>query len=148
MSFRKRSHDGTAKCDLHRGNSEDIAEGVVFRLPREQQVVLDRFEGVGAGYEVLTLTVMLQSPRQQPLEVIAYQAVPPWITTELLPFCWYRDYVLEGGRAFGLSDAWMARVSDQACMDDPDPERSALNASILTMSDDQAQQMSIDGGSS
>lgn len=149
MSFRKRSHDGTAKCDLHAGEPDDLAEGVVFRLPVDRKPVLDRFEGVGAGYEVVTLTASLRDIQDaQALEVIAYQAVPPWITDGLLPYCWYRDFVLEGGRAFGLSSDWISRVESHEYISDADPARRALNASILAMSDEQAQQMSEEGNSS
>ncbi len=149
MSFRKRSHDGTAKCDIHPADADDVAEGVVFRLPAAQKPVLDKFEGAGVGYEVITLSATLREANDSDaIDVIAYQAMPPWITDDLLPYCWYRDFVLEGGRAFGLSDEWLSKVADQRCVEDPDSARRALNASILAMSDEQAQKMSEEGSSS
>jgi len=144
MAFRKRGNDDSGKCDLFKSTVNDVAEGVVFALPEEKRAVLDRFEGVGNGYEVVEIDADIDGTIQR---VVAYQAQPPFIDDDLKPYRWYRDFVLEGGRRFGLSPAWIEQVESTAFMEDSNEDRAARNRRILGLSDDEAQRMS-DAGSS
>ena len=51
LAFHKRSHDGSAKCNLfHTASESDRVYGAIYRLDPGQKKDLDRHEGSGKGY--------------------------------------------------------------------------------------------------
>jgi gamma-glutamylcyclotransferase len=58
LAFDKISNDGSGKCDCEStGVAGDRVYGVIFGVAFRDRVVLDRFEGAGAGYEPETVHV-------------------------------------------------------------------------------------------
>lgn len=93
--------------------------GVVFDLPESEKPALDRFEGVGQGYEVRTVTVTLVGG--QDIKVFTYWATK--IDPRLKPYHWYKHHVLHGARTAGLSDRYIARIEAVESIEDPNADR-------------------------
>jgi len=137
LSFSKSGRDGSSKCNLdHTKSSDDVAEGVVYRMPVAAKPLLDRFEGVGKGYRVATVDVALSAVES--VSCFVYLAVPPLADKALLPYCWYHDFVLKGGEAHGFSDSWLEWVRAHSFQTDANIDRSRRNQRILNADFDQA----------
>ena len=93
LQFHKRSDDGSAKCDiLLTDNAEDRVIGVVFNIALAEKRVLDRYEGLGFGYE--EKMVRLRTTDGTTLEATTYYATR--IDPGLKPYAWYREHVARG----------------------------------------------------
>jgi len=154
LRFSKNGRDGSSKCDLvNTGETGDVAEGVVYRLPQKAKPLLDRFEGVGKGYRVANVDVSPSTTSTHKSDLknnklvscFVYLAVPPFAEDSLLPYGWYHDFVLEGGRAHEFSSAWLAWVRDHPHQSDADVERCRRNLEILNANVEQALAMFASG---
>ncbi|MEZ5739231.1 MAG: gamma-glutamylcyclotransferase family protein [Burkholderiaceae bacterium] len=99
LAFGKRGQDGSGKCWLRRDDTA-TAQVAVFEVARVDRQALDRFEGLGDGYERELVDLQLADGRWQGRRVSAYvyMATPSAIDEALRPFDWYRDLVLAGAR--------------------------------------------------
>ena len=60
LRFHKKSIDGSAKCDIkHTQIHDDRVHGVVYEIPVREKTVLDRYEGLGNGYEDKQVSIVL-----------------------------------------------------------------------------------------
>ena len=128
LRYHKVSKDGSGKCDIFEtGKEQDIVHGVVFTIDDAQKVDLDRYEGLGYGYEEKTVT-LVRRDNGQPLLAITYYATI--INPALKPFDWYREHVLIGAREFGLSEDYVRTFLDVECEVDDDVPRREKELSI------------------
>lgn len=126
LRFHKRGSDGSAKCNvMHSGNESDCAYGAVYGMEAKDKLVLDRVEGLGRGYEEL----WLEAPGHGP--VFLYVASPTFVSDGLVPFSWYKAYVLAGARYHALPRAYIDEIDRVPTMEDPDQERQKRNWKIL-----------------
>ena len=117
LTFSKYSFiDGSGKATLQPG-SED-AHGVLYRLTTADLAVLDRIEGVGKGYD--RLTVEIESDRQT-LAAETYLATAP--VDGQAPFDWYLALILAGMLEHGLPATALQHLLRTNPVADPDPER-------------------------
>lgn len=56
LRFRKRSSDGSSKCDVVPAPGR-MVHGVVFQIPSDEKPALDVAEGLGKGYREMRCTV-------------------------------------------------------------------------------------------
>ena len=127
LRFHKKSLDGSAKCDAFRtGDPEDRIQGVVFELDTDEIAMLDRFEGVGDGYQRETVVVV--DAGKMTLEAFTYTATR--IADSLQPFSWYKHHVLVGARSAGLDSDYIASIESIPDQADPDRARAAREMSI------------------
>jgi len=56
LRFRKRSSDGSSKCDVVPAAGR-MVHGVVFQIPLDEKPALDVAEGLGKGYREMRCTV-------------------------------------------------------------------------------------------
>ena len=127
LRFHKRSRDGSAKCDAYPvdGRTARI-HGVLFDLPRRDKQTLDRFEGLGAGYEEKIISVVDSDGRCH--SAITYTATD--VSQGLLPYCWYRHHVLTGARQFKLPQDYIDTISEMPYLNDPDSARRSREMAI------------------
>ena len=130
LRFHKRSDvDGSAKADACRtGRSGDHVHGVVYQLAAEEFPVLDRIEGIGAGYRLTVLEVDCAGERR---EVFLYTAVESHVSPELRPFAWYRELVWRGARFHAMPEDYVHRIRRGPVMADPDPDRDLHHRCLL-----------------
>jgi gamma-glutamylcyclotransferase (GGCT)/AIG2-like uncharacterized protein YtfP len=130
LRFHKRGRDGSGKADAYcTGNGLDAVHGVVYTVTPRDKLVLDRLEGVGAGYRSCELEISIGAGNIE--RVAIYQADSRWIDARLKPFTWYRDYVLVGARQHGLNAAYVAAIAAIEADEDPDVERAASARAVL-----------------
>lgn len=128
VRYRKLSVDGSAKCDLVPVEESSTAYGVLYDIEPEQRAILDRFEGVGAGYHHALIAV--QDHGRQ-LEVLSYLADDSHLVEGILPYDWYRDQVVAGAREHGLPGAYVDGQLHVPALPDPDPERIGREREVL-----------------
>jgi gamma-glutamylcyclotransferase len=119
LTFGKRGRDGSAKCTIESAD-DDRVYGVLFRLPAELLALLDAIEG--SDYERITVhPVGLDSGSTY--RAHCYCARPKAIVEGLLPFDWYRSFVVEGARLHGLPDTYVSKLANMPVRTDPNSFR-------------------------
>ncbi|MCC5880800.1 MAG: gamma-glutamylcyclotransferase [Idiomarina sp.] len=125
MSFRKRSHDGSAKCTILE-NPKASTLGVVYQLPDDQRYTLDRIEGQGFGYDVTDVRIHTQHGKL--LNAFTYLGTDP--EDDIKPYQWYVEHVVRGAREHGIACQYIDKILACAAIDDPDPGRQEFELSI------------------
>lgn len=127
LRFRKKSIDGSAKCDIeHTQDREDRVHGVVYKIPVCEKTILDSYEGLGNGYEDKQVSIVLPGGEM----IIASTYFATHIDTSLKPFHWYKEHVLWGAREHALPDAYVAAIEDVHSIPDPDRGKHVAELSI------------------
>jgi hypothetical protein len=111
LAFDKRGRDGSAKANL----TEDAGSrvwGVLYTLERTQLPILDAFE---PDYERVRVAVERQGVRL-PAETYVSKLRAPALEAH----AWYKQLVVEGARAQGLPDAYVAQLQRLPAREDPD----------------------------
>lgn len=127
LRFHKRGGDGSGKCDAFRtGDPADHVWGALFGLTVRQLDLLDGIEG--PGYRRVTVEVRVG---ERALEAEVYVANPDARAPGLVPFDWYRGFVVAGARELGLPGTYVDAIETMPAVADPDPERADRNRVIL-----------------
>ena len=122
--FHKRSTDRSGKADaFETANPEDIVWGVVFEIDSSEKPSLDRAEGLGRGYRERTVRVVDENNIGHYASL--YIASQDVIDADLVPYSWYKRFVVEGARQHGLPAGYIARIDAMPATEDPDRERDA-----------------------
>lgn len=133
LRFHKRGQDGSGKCNiLYTGRGPDQVIGVVYAMEAIEKPRLDRAEGLGKGYEEVTLNILIEDNEQM---VFCYQAQPNYIDDTLKPFSWYKELVLGGSRAHRLPEAYVRQLELLEALPDADRARTAMHLRILSAYD-------------
>ena len=129
LQFHKKGADGSAKCDIeHTHSPHDIVHGVVFQVHERDMQLLDRYEGLGNGYEKKPVTIHL--PDGSTRTATTYYATH--IDASLQPYHWYREHVLRGAREHGLPHEHIAVIEAVASIADPDERKHIEELSIYS----------------
>ena len=129
LRFHKRGTDGSGKCDAFRvDNSDARVIGALFSIPTDGKAELDRVEGLGAGYEDKSVSIVTTDGNRQ--LAVTYYATD--IQSDLLPYCWYREHVLTGAREFDLPPDYVAAISTTPFTADPDTGRRIRELALYT----------------
>ena len=123
LAFHKHGADDSAKCNIIRGSGE--VHGVVYEIATTEKPVLDQLE---SGYESCELVV---NTNTGPLKPYAYIAGDDSINHSLLPYHWYKLYVLHGAQQHGLDADYCSIIASQVSINDPDIKRHDDHLSIL-----------------
>lgn len=115
LQFHKRSVDGSGKCSIRPG--EDGVHVAVFHIHGADKIKLDRIEGLGEGYDEISLQL------EEFGTCFAYTARETHIDNSLLPYAWYKELVLLGARALAFPAAYTKRIQSIRARQDPDPGR-------------------------
>ncbi len=126
--FHKISPDGSSKCDLVESGRRALAFGALYAMDRGHLDALDRFEGLGSGYDRRDFPLMF---RGRALRPFTYRASPTHVNPALKPFDWYRDIVVAGARFFDLPAWYHRNLAEAPAQADPDPERQTTHAALL-----------------
>ena len=130
LCFHKRSwKDGSGKCNaFYTGNTCDEVIGVVYRILSSDKSVLDTYEGVGKGYDIYNINVICDNEEHN---VFTYIADETHIDNQLVPFSWYKQYVVHGARHHGLPESYIQSLSSIQTIEDPDRSRAESEVIIL-----------------
>lgn len=123
--------DASAKCDAcETGDAEHVVYGVVYQLPEAEKPVLDRYEGLGIGYEVKEVDVSMQGGGV----ITAFTYYATRIDPELKPFHWYKEHVLRGAREHALPGMYIRHIESVVSVDDKDRQRHEQELAIYRSS--------------
>lgn len=127
LQFHKKGTDGSAKCDIeHTSNMDDIVHGVVFEIPASEKQTLDRYEGLGIGYDEKHVSIVL--PDGRTVSATTYYAIH--IDASLSPYHWYKEHVIRGAREHALPDEYIAAIKAIPSVPDPDQDNHIRELSI------------------
>jgi hypothetical protein len=127
LKFHKRSVDGSAKCDIeHTRDRNDFVFGVVYDMLISDKPGLDKYEGLGNGYDEKSVVVI--QPDGQSLEATAYYATH--IDASLEPYHWYKQHVLIGALEHGLPREHVELIMATPSAPDPDQQKHIEELSI------------------
>lgn len=129
LRFHKRGRDLSAKCDAWKtGRRADLVHGAVYRIARGERRFIDRAEDLGRGYDRVRLQVSMAG---RPRLVFTYLARRESVDPDLLPFDWYLDYVLRGGRHHGLPGRFLTALRQNRGRRDSNAVRRRVNRRLL-----------------
>lgn len=129
LRFHKKSADGSAKCDIEYTNKlNDIVHGVVFEILASEKHILDRYEGLGNGYDEKCVLVIL--PHGESVKASTYYATH--IDASLCPYHWYREHVIRGAREHALPDEHIAAIEAIPSIPDPNRDKHIKELSIYS----------------
>lgn len=127
LCWRKNDQGQSGKCDIEMtGIDDDQVFGVVYRMTRDEQRILDGIEGDGFGYERRDVEVeTLDGDR---LEAFTYYALD--IDHNQQPFHWYKEHVLRGAMEHAFPPQYIDLIRETPSIDDHDEERHRRELSI------------------
>lgn len=129
LSFRKRSSDGSSKCDAEKTNqSTENLYIAVYKLFINEEETLDRIEGYNKGYDKISLDIVLNSEN---INVKMYIANKTWIIDDL-PYSWYKEMVLSGARYNNFPQSYIEAIQSIPAKKDFDEVRNSKNMEIVT----------------
>ena len=129
LRFRKKSVDGSAKCDIEYTRvGEDRVHGVVYEIPVDDKNVLDHYEGLGNGYEDRQVSIVLPGGDT----IIASTYFATHIDASLKPFHWYKEHVLRGAYEHTLPGEYVEAIEAVHSIPDPDRDKHAAELSIYS----------------
>ena len=115
LRFHKRSVDASGKCSIQRGSSG--VHFAIYDISQSHKRILDKIEGVGSGYEMVSLTI------PQYGQCFSYTASETHIDDTLEAYDWYRALVLAGARALGFPNDYVEGIVGAPSRRDPDAAR-------------------------
>lgn len=127
LRFRKSDSGKSGKCDIEvTGNRLDRVHGVVYQIPDQDKAILDRYEGLGVGYN--DKLVELNSENKQVLSAFTYYAL--LIDEAMIPYHWYKGHVLHGAIEHQLPADYISIIEAVPSKKDPDTARSVHELAI------------------
>ncbi len=123
LTFDKHGLDDSGKCNIM--PADDEVHGVVYEIDSTHKAQLDALE---AGYEshpvlVNSITGLVQA--------FTYVAHDNMIKNNLLPYHWYKLYVLLGARDHGLDPDYCSLIAEHHSIEDPNKKRNHTHLSII-----------------
>jgi gamma-glutamylcyclotransferase len=120
LCWHKLGRDGSGKCDaFYTGEAHHQIVGVLYEIDRQEQSLLDQFEGVGVGYEIASVVVLLPNGEQR--KAFTYRATR--IDSNAVPFHWYKAHVIHGAREHALPTEYIAQLESVETIEDDDQSR-------------------------
>ena len=120
LMFRKRSKDGSGKCDIVQTRAS-VVYGVLFEIASSHAQRLDECEGLNHGYLKKACSVHIDDTRCMP--AFLYYAVASHVDKKLKPYTWYTDHVLIGAREAALPQRCIDEISATESIRDNDRKR-------------------------
>jgi len=127
LRWHKRSKDGSGKCDIVRVDApEAVVHGVLYEIDASEKPALDLAEGAGHGYQEATVVVLFNGVERG---AMTYQATD--VDGALLPYSWYRAFVVSGAREHRLPEDYIALLEAVHSIEDEDRDRHTKNISLI-----------------
>jgi len=128
LTFNKVSTDGSGKCNIKPTNDPaDRVYGVLFSIEIREEENLDEAEGLGSGYQKRDVRVVSPTGAQTAIASVADNTNPL-----LLPYDWYKDFVVRGAIEHKLPVVYVRRLQTTGSLRDSNERRRARNEAVLT----------------
>lgn len=130
FSFNKRSNDGSGKGNIQHTNiAEDVVVGVVFEIDELEKPALDTAEGLGNGYNQTVIDLLDENGETFQAQV--YVADATAVDDNLLPYDWYKEFVVTGAEQNNLPAAYVEHLRNSGFNIDADEQRRQRQLTIL-----------------
>ena len=130
LAFHKVSRkDGSGKCDIPPAKESDAVWGRLYHIDDKDKECLDRYEGLGYGYDDKCVTVELDSGCTV-CAMTYYVKDPTKINPNLKPYTWYQKHVLVGAKESSLPPDYIKKIKEVKAEEDCDKEREAEELGI------------------
>jgi len=127
LTFDKVSTDGSGKCNIESTNDPaDRVYGVLFSIEMSEAQNLDEAEGLGSGYQKSGVHVVSPTGARMAVTYIADNTNPL-----LLPYDWYKDFVVRGAIEHKLPAPYVRRLQTTDSQRDLNEKRRARNEAVL-----------------
>jgi gamma-glutamylcyclotransferase (GGCT)/AIG2-like uncharacterized protein YtfP len=131
MVCNKMSKDGSAKANIIKSDyHDDLVWGVLFTINNNEKTMLDKAEGFGNGYNEDRLSFFDELNNTYTAQV--YIADIKAIKNNLLPYDWYKEFIVSGAAINNLPVEYISKLQSIACIRDHDEKRRMKNYSILS----------------
>ena len=121
LRWHKRSNDGSGKCNAYETSTQTSRViGVLFEISQKEKSNLDSAEGLGYGYSGKDVVVIVNG---RPVQAFTYVAAPSHINESLVPYTWYKYFVLAGAVEHKHPAEYVGVIEAIAAIVDPDPVR-------------------------
>ena len=120
LMFRKKSKDGSGKCDIVPSQAYTVF-GVLFEIDSSEEEILDQFEGLNAGYLKKGCNVQVAKGRYMP--AFTYYADLKRVDAELKPYTWYLNHVVIGAEEASLPEAYVQNIRATESIKDSNQKR-------------------------
>lgn len=104
--------------------------GVLSTIDKNEKRLLDIAEGLGKGYNEDTFTFFDETNNPYVAEV--YIADSKAIDNNLLPFDWYKDFIVSGAIQNKLPVEYISQLKSMGFVHDHDEKRRTENYAILS----------------
>lgn len=129
LRFHKKSKDGSGKADAwFTKKKNNKVWGVLGEIDEKSKEKLDKIEGVGNGYNQKKVKVIT---KKGIVKAIIYVADKDYIKSNLLPYDWYKEFVLRGSIENSFPEKYIEFIRKTPCKKDSDRERRAKNLKII-----------------
>lgn len=109
LSFNKISKDGSGKANLVWTGDNSLVWGVIFDITDSEKPILDKFEGLGKGYDEFKLFVINDSGEE--IECVCYIATDEkYLDNGLKPYDWYKQWCLLGAREHSIPKDYILTI--------------------------------------
>ena len=115
--------DSSGKCNVNAG--DNTVHLAVFRIKESERANLDRVEGLGKGYN--SLTIQLEGIGSCSI----YAAQETAINDALRPMDWYQEMVLLGCRLHRFPNDYIQAIEEVEPIADPDEDRARRQWKIV-----------------
>jgi gamma-glutamylcyclotransferase len=124
LKFNKKSNiDGSGKCSIKSGVG--IVRLAVFEIKTEEKVILDKCEGLGKGYEEISIDANHFG------SCLTYIADPAVVDETLRPTDWYKEMVLLGCRSHNFPEEYIRAIEGVRSIEDRNERRSRVNWQLV-----------------
>ena len=109
LLFNKRSKDGSGKANLVWTGDVSLVWGVIFDITEDQKPLLDKFEGLGWGYDEVKIRVI--NDLGEEVDCVCYIATDDkYLDGCLKPHDWYKEFCLVGAREHSIPEDYILMI--------------------------------------
>jgi len=128
LNFHKRGQDTSAKCNIiQTGKTADVVYGAIYEMRVSERHRLDKVEGLNNGYCLAHLDIAGQGT------AFFYVAEKEYVDNGLLPFEWYKEFVIAGCRFHTFPESYLAQIEFVNVTPDLNEVRRQQQMEILNM---------------
>lgn len=129
LFFEKRGQDNSAKCNIRMtGQASDTVYAAMYQITGQHKILLDAFEGLGAGYIDQQLQVNHQG---RSFDCFSYFAQSGHIVNDMKPYHWYKALVLQGAQHLHFPAPYLSSIARVESMPDEDSQREKIHRALI-----------------
>lgn len=126
LRINKPSRDLSAKANIEPYPGDEVW-GVLYSIPGTQLAALEAREGRDYSPEQLTV----RTREGKPIMAWVFVARNPSKDPSLLPYSWYKGFMVEGAQEHGLPDSYVEHLRSIKAVEDPDKQRDHAKRSLI-----------------